>query len=72
MSFNLNAVFLSNNYVLSFSNNTAISSVPGEVLLEIQGFDPDWLFYDWIGLAGIVTVFFTLTYIALRLLKKDK
>ncbi|XP_019854880.1 PREDICTED: ATP-binding cassette sub-family G member 2-like [Amphimedon queenslandica] len=58
--------------VFDLTFNNTVRSVPGEELLEIQGFNPDWLFYDWIGLAGIVTIFFSLTYLTLRLLKKEK
>lgn len=44
----------------------------GSALLEVRGFDPDWLFYDWIGIAMYSVIFTTLAYIALRLIKKEK
>ena len=44
----------------------------GRELLERQEFNPDWLFYDWIGLFGYISIFLILTYITLRLIKKEK
>ena len=48
--------------------------VPGEALLAAQGFDHDWLFYDWIGLLAFTVVFITLAYINIILheIKKEK
>ena len=52
-----------------FNSNGTVS---GRELLDLQDFNPDWMFYDWIGLFVYICIFLTLTYITLRLIKKDK
>uniref|UniRef100_A0A1X7TD60 ABC-2 type transporter transmembrane domain-containing protein n=1 Tax=Amphimedon queenslandica TaxID=400682 RepID=A0A1X7TD60_AMPQE len=46
--------------------------VPGSELLSFQGYKTSWLWYDMIGLGGLALLFLTLTYITLRLIKKEK
>ncbi|XP_011408115.2 PREDICTED: ABC transporter G family member ARB_01379-like [Amphimedon queenslandica] len=46
--------------------------VPGSELLSFQGYKTSWLWYDMIGLGGLAVLFLTLTYITLRLIKKEK
>jgi ATP-binding cassette subfamily G (WHITE) protein 2 len=53
-------------------NNVTTQEVAGESLLEVQGFDPNWLYYDWLGLFGFILIFTAFTYVVMRLLKKEK
>ena len=46
--------------------------MPGRTYLDKLGYNVDWLWYDEIGLAGLSLIYLTLTYITLRLIKKDK
>lgn len=46
--------------------------VNGTELLENQGFDVDWLWYNQIGLVGLCVLFLTLGYVTLRLIKKER
>ena len=54
-----------------FSNGSSIL-VPGSEILTSQGYKTEWLWYDQIGLGGLALLFLTLTYITLRLIKKEK
>ncbi len=56
----------------NFVRNNMSVVIEGKELLELQGFNVDWLWYDQIGLAGLCLLFLTLGYITLRLVKKEK
>ena len=54
------------------SSNGSTVLVPGSEILSYQGYKTSWLWYDMIGLGGLSILFLTLTYITLRLIKKEK
>ena len=54
------------------SSNGSTVLVPGSEILSYQGYKTSWLWYDMIGLGGLAILFLTLTYITLRLIKKEK
>ena len=57
---------------LFLSSNGSSILVPGSEILTSQGYKTEWLWYDQIGLGGLALLFLTLTYITLRLIKKEK
>ena len=54
------------------SSNGSTVLVPGSEILSYQGYKTSWLWYGMIGLGGLAILFLTLTYITLRLIKKEK
>ena len=60
------------NLSLFLSSNGSSILVPGSEILTSQGYKTEWLWYDQIGLGGLALLFLTLTYITLRLIKKEK
>ena len=58
--------------LIFLSSNGSSILVPGTEILTSQGYKTEWLWYDQIGLGGLALLFLTLTYITLRLIKKEK
>ena len=55
-----------------FTSNGMEVIVNGTDILEIQGFNASWIWYDELGLFVMSVLFLFLGYITLRLIKKEK